>query len=116
MRHLLILAALIATPVFAQTAPMAGVIGNTLKMTTSGHTIAYKFHADGTMDAQVTPRMTMAGSWMLRGDQVCMKLSMQGMTGPEQCVPAVPGDKHAGDSWDMTVNGKTTHAEIVAGQ
>lgn len=116
MRRLLVLAALLATPAPAQTTPMAGVIGNTLKMTTSGHTIAYKFHADGTMEAQVTPRMTMQGSWTLRGGQLCMKLSMQGMSGPEQCIPPVPGDKHAGDSWDMTVNGKTTHAEIVAGQ
>ncbi len=108
--------AALAVPAAAQSGPMAGVIGNTLTMTTRGHTLAYKFHADGTVNVQVTPRMAMDGTWTVRGGQLCTRLSMQGMTGPEQCVPAIPADKKAGDSWDMTVNGSTTHAEIVAGQ
>jgi len=111
----LMLAASLAAAMPALAGAMDGVIGNTLKLTTRGHTIAYMFRADHSLTALVGGRTRMEGKWRLAGDTLCLRLGMQGIMGPETCIPAIPSDKGPGDQWDMTVNGTTTHAQIVAG-
>lgn len=106
----------LGTGAAARAQPLANLVGNTLKMTTRGSTIAYMFKPDGALTAVVGGGTRMDGKWRVDGPKMCLKLGMKGFMGPEQCIPAVPASKHVGDSWDTTYNGVTTHAEIVAGQ
>jgi len=100
----------------AESAPLANLVGNTLKMTTRGSVIRYQFKADHSLSAIMPGGVRMDGGWRVDGPKMCLKLGMHGFVGPETCIPKVPADRHPGDSWDTTYNGVTTHGEIVAGQ
>jgi hypothetical protein len=116
MRSLFFAAALLATvPAFAGDDVMAGYYGNTA-IATGGiaetHTV---YSADHTFDMKVPMyHMEFKGTWKVDAASLCRtyETAPPGVANP-LCTPIEP--HKIGDSWSITMDGKTRNVTLVKG-
>ena len=106
------LAALIATPAFADT--MQNAYSNTIvvSMTGAEGETLYHFNADGTFTGVAAGGSQMAGRFTVEGDQLCLIQP----NGQPACT-TVATDKNVGDTWSqLGVDGREINVELRAGR
>jgi len=89
-------AAFMTSAAFAQTDTMQTAYGNTVVVTEpSGSVLRYHFNADHTFDVVTPHDVTVTGTYVINGGQIC--LTYQGRDAAE-CAEHVTG-KNVGDTW-----------------
>ena len=99
----------------AAQADMAGVVGNTIVVTTPQNaTVKVMLRAEGTYQTEASGGPSASGTWAVQGDQICYTQSNPApAAGQPQpfCVQGLDGHK-VGDSWSAAGMAMT----VVAGQ
>lgn len=92
---------------------MQSAYGNTFVATTAaGAVIRYHFNADGTFDYVTPDNQTVAGSYTVADNQICMTVG----SAQPACVPYI-GEKHVGETWTQTASdGSQISVMLVAGR